>query len=88
MSLPVTQTLIPHVDICTDRVQLSYDDRFLRRKVLVSEAGLRFLVDLDSGSRSSPPRKTSMPSPAPISPGWPGISATATPPARSTTADC
>ncbi|MDD9745466.1 MAG: urease accessory protein UreE [Marinovum algicola] len=47
MSLPVTQTLIPHVDICTDRVQLSYDDRFLRRKVLVSEAGLRFLVDLE-----------------------------------------
>ncbi|AKO95254.1 Urease accessory protein UreE [Marinovum algicola DG 898] len=47
MSLPVTQTLIPHVDTCTDRVQLSYDDRFLRRKVLVSEAGLRFLVDLE-----------------------------------------
>lgn len=47
MSLPVTQTLIPHADTCTDHVQLSYDDRFLRRKVLVSEAGLRFLVDLE-----------------------------------------
>ncbi len=29
-----------------DTVTLSYDDRFLRRKVLTSDAGLRFLVDL------------------------------------------
>lgn len=29
-----------------DRAVLSYDDRFLRRKVLISDAGLRFLVDL------------------------------------------
>jgi len=30
-----------------DRVVLSYDDRFLRRKVLTSAAGQRFLVDLE-----------------------------------------
>lgn len=29
-----------------DRAVLSYDDRFLRRKVLTSDGGLRFLVDL------------------------------------------
>ncbi|MCO6383180.1 urease accessory protein UreE [Oceanicola sp. 502str15] len=35
-----------------DRVRLSYEDRFLRRKVLVTEAGARVLVDL--------PRTTSL----------------------------
>jgi len=31
-----------------DRAVLSYDDRFLRRKVLTSDGGLRFLVDLEA----------------------------------------
>ncbi|WP_323768267.1 urease accessory protein UreE [Marinovum sp.] len=47
MTLPVTQTVIPHPDNCTDRVHLTYGDRFLRRKVLTTERGLRFLVDLE-----------------------------------------
>lgn len=38
---------ITHSHHGEDRVVLSYDDRFLRRKVLTSAAGLRFLVDLE-----------------------------------------
>lgn len=33
-------------DGAADRVRLSYEDRFLRRKVLVTEGGARVLVDL------------------------------------------
>jgi len=46
MTLPVTQSVVDHPDNCTDRVHLTYEDRFLRRKVLTTERGMRFLVDL------------------------------------------
>ena len=46
MDLPVSHA-VTHAHRGDDRVILSYDDRFLRRKVLESEAGIRFLVDLD-----------------------------------------
>ena len=45
MDLPVSHT-ITHAHHGDDRVTLSYDDRFLRRKVLETEGGVRFLVDL------------------------------------------
>ncbi len=35
-----------HAHDTPDRVTLSYDDRFLRRKVLTADSGERFLVDL------------------------------------------
>ena len=38
---------VAHTHHGDDRVTLSYDDRFLRRKVLTSEGGERFLVDLE-----------------------------------------
>lgn len=34
----------------TDRCHLTYEDRFLRRKVLTTEAGLSFLVDLEGAT--------------------------------------
>jgi len=46
MNLPVSH-IVTHTHHADDRVTLDYDARFLRRKVLVSEAGLRFLVDLE-----------------------------------------
>lgn len=46
MDLPVSRT-VRHSHHGDDRVTLSYEDRFLRRKVLTSERGLRFLVDLE-----------------------------------------
>lgn len=47
MSLPLCQS-ITHSHHPDDRVTLSYEDRFLRRKVLTSAAGLQFLVDLEA----------------------------------------
>ena len=44
-ALPTAHTHRYHGD-ASDHVALSYDDRFLRRKVLTTAAGLRFLVDL------------------------------------------
>lgn len=46
MILP-TAHKITHSHSGDDQITLSYDDRFLRRKVLTSDAGLRFLVDLE-----------------------------------------
>ena len=46
MDLPVSRT-VRHVHHGDDLVTLSYADRFLRRKVLTTDAGLRFLVDLE-----------------------------------------
>ncbi len=46
MALPICRT-IHHSHHAPDWVTLSYDERFLRRKVLKSDAGARFLVDLD-----------------------------------------
>lgn len=46
MDLPICQSVI-HVHHVSDRVTLTYDDRFLRRKVLTTDAGERFLVDLE-----------------------------------------
>lgn len=43
--LPVSQS-IAHVHDTDDSVTLTYDDRFLRRKVLTSDGGEKFLVDL------------------------------------------
>jgi len=45
MDLPVSHT-VTHAHRGDDRVTLSYDERFLRRKVLETEGGIRFLVDL------------------------------------------
>ncbi|MEZ5716157.1 MAG: urease accessory protein UreE [Paracoccaceae bacterium] len=47
MSLPICQSTT-HAHDTDDSVTLSYDDRFLRRKVLTSDGGLQFLVDLES----------------------------------------
>lgn len=45
MTVPVSQTII-HAHHVEDTVTLTYEDRFLRRKVMTSDAGDRFLVDL------------------------------------------
>ena len=47
MPLPVAQRITHKHDV-EDVVTLTYDARFLRRKVLTSAAGLEFLVDLGS----------------------------------------
>jgi len=39
-----------HWSNATDHVALTYDERFLRRKVLVSDKGQRFLVDLSKAT--------------------------------------
>ncbi|MEJ2030937.1 MAG: urease accessory protein UreE [Maritimibacter sp.] len=46
MTLPTAHT-IAHAHHGDDRVTLTYDERFLRRKVLTAGSGLRFLVDLE-----------------------------------------
>ena len=46
MTLP-TAYATKHSHHGDDRVTLSYEDRFLRRKVLTAASGLRFLVDLE-----------------------------------------
>ena len=47
--LPIAQTLLRkgHWSDAAERCRLSYDDRFLRRKVLATAGGDRFLVDLE-----------------------------------------
>ena len=45
MTLPMSHE-IKHSHTFDDSVLLSYDARFLRRKVLTSQTGLNFLVDL------------------------------------------
>ncbi|AHD11154.1 urease accessory protein UreE [Phaeobacter gallaeciensis] len=47
MSLPLSQHKI-HAHDTEDQITLSYEDRFLRRKVLTSDSGLRFLADFRS----------------------------------------
>lgn len=49
MELPTAREVI-HSHHCDDQVTLSYDARFLRRKVLTTSAGLQFLVDLSQTS--------------------------------------
>ncbi len=46
MDLPVSRA-IRHAHHAAESVTLSYDDRFLRRKVLRTDSGDRFLVDLE-----------------------------------------
>ena len=46
MELPVCRT-VGHAHHSADSITLTYDDRFLRRKVLRTDTGERFLVDLD-----------------------------------------
>ncbi len=45
MDLPVSQAIV-HAHHTDDSVTLTYEDRFLRRKVLTSDGGEQFLVDL------------------------------------------
>ncbi|APG48644.1 urease accessory protein UreE [Phaeobacter porticola] len=47
MPLPLSQTKI-HAHEVDDQITLSYEDRFLRRKVLTSDCGARFLADFPS----------------------------------------
>jgi urease accessory protein len=46
MTLPTAHS-VTHAHHGDEVVILSYDDRFLRRKVLTAASGLRFLVDLE-----------------------------------------
>ena len=46
MTLPIARAIL-HAHGSDERVTLSYDERFLRRKVLTSATGTRFLVDLE-----------------------------------------
>ena len=46
MTLPIARR-ITHTHDTGTQVTLSYDDRFLRRKVLTTDTGTRFLVDLE-----------------------------------------
>ena len=46
MDLPVSRA-IRHAHHTAESVTLSYEDRFLRRKVLLTDGGRRFLVDLE-----------------------------------------
>lgn len=48
MDLPIARSVTHRHDLNGDeRVTLNYDDRFLRRKVLTTESGSQFLVDLE-----------------------------------------
>ncbi|MEN8919807.1 MAG: urease accessory protein UreE [Octadecabacter sp.] len=48
MDLPIARSVIHRHDYHgADKVTLTYDDRFLRRKVLTTERGSQFLVDLE-----------------------------------------
>lgn len=85
-------------------VTLSYDARFLRRKRLTTDQGAFLLLDLPETTNLAPgdallladgrtiavrPRMNlCWPSPALIWRGWPGISETATHPARSMATGC
>jgi len=46
MDIPVARS-VTHAHDTTSLVTLTYDDRFLRRKVLTTDSGARFLVDLE-----------------------------------------
>ena len=46
MNLPVSRA-IRHAHHTAESVTLNYDDRFLRRKVLHTDSGEKFLVDLE-----------------------------------------
>ncbi len=46
MSRPVANDVVDHTHDPAHQVLLTYEDRFLRRKVLRSSDGLEFLVDL------------------------------------------
>ncbi|MDQ2090866.1 urease accessory protein UreE [Marimonas arenosa] len=46
MSLPTARS-VKHSHYGDDRVRLTYDERFLRRKVLTAVSGERFVVDLE-----------------------------------------
>ncbi|MFT5363051.1 MAG: urease accessory protein UreE, partial [Dinoroseobacter sp.] len=46
MNRPIAQTVV-HAHQTDDSVTLTYEARFLRRKVLTSDGGTEFLVDLD-----------------------------------------
>lgn len=46
-TLPAALSITRHATSAEATVSLSYDDRFLRRKVLVSDEGTRFLVNLE-----------------------------------------
>lgn len=46
-TLPAALSIIRHATSAEATVSLSYDDRFLRRKVLVTDEGTRFLVNLE-----------------------------------------
>ena len=49
--LPVSQTVSKgEGQHALDRCHLTYEDRFLRRKVLTSEQGLRFMVDFEGAT--------------------------------------
>lgn len=52
MNLPPSQNILrsDHWSNAFDLVTLTYDDRFLRRKVLTTAQGARFLVDLEHTS--------------------------------------
>lgn len=52
-SLPTAHT-ITHAHHGDDAVTLTYDERFLRRKTLVTGSGLRFLVDLEHTTSLGP----------------------------------
>ena len=50
-ALPISQSIRRGGGaIASDRCQLTYEDRFLRRKRLTSESGRAFLVDLESAT--------------------------------------
>lgn len=53
MTLPTAHS-ITHAHHGDDVVTLTYDERFLRRKTLVTETGLRFLVDLEHTTSLGP----------------------------------
>lgn len=46
LSLPAARAVLRGMPAQARQVTLSYEDRFLRRKVLTDDAGARFLVDL------------------------------------------
>jgi urease accessory protein len=46
MNRPIAQSVV-HAHHADDSVTLTYEARFLRRKVLTSDGGTEFLVDLD-----------------------------------------
>ena len=49
LNMDICNSILSHLDLSadTDTISLTYDERFIRRKKLISDNGYEFLVDLE-----------------------------------------